>query len=147
MDEFKVDLENKETNVTEESSNEEQFDSSVVSPEYFETVKENSLPGDTNTFVPLEMNDGSTVYLTCTFLRIYKIKSVKPDFYKRYNSIIMNGHESVFDIITSLYGAYLCAHINTLDSCMSEEEFMAKVPYNFKYLSEVNNKLVYKKKN
>lgn len=147
MDEFKVDLENKETNVTEESNNEEQFDSSVVSPEYFETVKENSLPGDTNTFVPLEMNDGSTVYLTCTFLRIYKIKSVKPDFYKRYNSIIMNGYDSVFDIITSLYGAYLCAHINTLDSCMSEEDFMAKVPYNFKYLSEVNNKLVYKKKN
>lgn len=147
MDEFKVDLENKETNVTEESNNEEQFDSSVVSPEYFETVKENSLPGDTNTFVPLEMNDGSTVYLTCTFLRIYKIKSAKPDFYKRYNSIIMNGHDSVFDIITSLYGAYLCAHINTLDSCMSEEDFMAKVPYNFKYLSEVNNKLVYKKKN
>ncbi len=147
MDENKVDLENKETTGTEESSNEEQVNSSVVSPELFNTVKDNSLPGDTNTFVPLEMNDGSTVYLTCTFLRIYKIKSVNPEFYKRYNSIIMNGPESVLDIVTSLYGAYLCAHINTVESCMSEEEFMAKVPYNFNYIREVNNKLTYKKKN
>lgn len=130
-----------------DSSVQNEFDESVVDHEFFETVKNNSLEKDLNSFVKFEFNDGSSTYLACTFLRIYKLKSVNPGFYKRYNHILMNGAEEVTDIVTRLYGAYLCAHINTLDKCMSEEEFMAKVPYDFKYLGDVNTQLAAKKKN
>lgn len=130
-----------------ESTAQDEFDESVVDREFFETVKNNSIDKDLNSFVKLEFNDGTSTYLACTFLRIYKLKSVNPGFYKRYNNILMNGAEEVTDIVTQLYGAYLCAHINTLDKCMSEEEFMAKVPYDFKYLRDINTQLAAKKKN
>lgn len=126
---------------------EAEFDESVVDKELFDTVRDNKLDKDINSFVKLEFNDGSYTYLACTFLRIYKLKSVNPSFYKKYNAILMNGSSEVVDIVTQLYGAYLCAHINTLDKCMSEEEFMAKVPYDFDYLREVNKQLAGKKKN
>lgn len=124
-----------------------EFDESVVDKELFDTVRDNKLDKDTNSFVKLEFNDGDYTYLACTFLRIYKLKSVNPAFYKRYNAILMNGSSEVGDIVTQLYGAYLCAHINTIDKCMSEEEFMAKVPYDFNYLREINMQLTSKKKN
>jgi hypothetical protein len=124
-----------------------EFDEDVVDKKYFDVVKENALPGDKNTYIPIQMVDGSKEYLTCTFLRIYKLKSVMPKFYTKYNQIMMNGAKDIFDIVTQLYGAYLCAHINTLSKCMTEQEFMAKVPCDWGYLGKINSMLAQKKKN
>jgi hypothetical protein len=124
-----------------------EFDEDVVDKKYFDVVKENALPGDKNTYIPIQMVDGSKEYLTCTFLRIYKLKGVMPKFYQKYNQIMINGARDIFDIVTQLYGAYLCAHINTLSKCMTEQEFMAKVPCDWGYLGKINSMLAQKKKN
>ena len=80
------------------------------------------------TFLEMELTNGTKVKLTLTYGILYQLRQKKPEFYEKYNKIAMDGMKDEFDFITYLYAAYLCANIDRLDTCMTEEEFIRMAP-------------------
>ena len=76
-----------------------------------------------NTVTVYETPSGQEVSLTLNFLLLYRMKAKYPTTYAKYNEIIMKGMKDVFDGITILYTAYLCANIDK-DGLMSYEDFI-----------------------
>lgn len=103
-----------------------------------------------NTYVELELNDGTKIQMTLQFYRLYQLKNVperKAD-YKRYNSVVVSkGMKEEVDFIDVFYCAYLCANIQNLEVCISKDEFLKKFPENRKYIIRKYNELVRPKKN
>ena len=85
---------------------------------------------DRATFIEMELNNGTSVNLALTFGRLLKLRQKKPDAYKRYNDLAMNGIKDELDFVSYIYAAYLCANIDDLDGCMTEEEFTEQIPPN-----------------
>lgn len=79
-----------------------------------------------NTCIDFTFEDGDTVQLTLAFYALYQLKAKKKGVYDNYNRIMTKGATEELDMITVLYAAYLCANINDITSCMSEDEFMIK---------------------
>jgi hypothetical protein len=79
-----------------------------------------------NTKYEFEFEDGDKCEMTLAFYILYQFKTKNKSLYERYNKIIANGVKDEFDMLTVAYTAYLCANIDNLDECMSEEEFMIK---------------------
>lgn len=89
---------------------------------------------DRATFLKMEMNDGSKVEMTLAFGRLHKLRQNNPEAYKKYNNLAMNGMKDELDFVTYLHAGYLCANIDKLEECMSEEEFIEKAPANHMYI-------------
>ena len=85
---------------------------------------------DRATFRKLELNDGQEVKMCLTFGRLLKLREKYPEEYKKYNELAMDGVKDEVDFPTFLYDGYLCANIDSVESCMSEEEFYEKLPEN-----------------
>lgn len=96
---------------------------------------------DKATFLEMEMNDGTSVQLTLTYGRLYQLRQKAKDIYETYNKIAMDGMEDELQCIDYLYAAYLCANIEKLDSCLSKEEFLGKMPLNHMQVFIMVNKL------
>lgn len=96
---------------------------------------------DKATLLEMEMNDGTSVQLTLTYGRLYRLRQKAKDVYETYNKIAMDGMEDELQCVDYLYAAYLCANIDDLDSCMSIEEFMGKMPLNHMQVFILVNKL------
>lgn len=94
----------------------------------------------------LSLENGEVVNLTLNFAALYKLRSIKKDLYDKYNKIIMTGAADLFDTVTVLYTAYLCANINDVDACMEYEAFLEKLPYTPRELVSKANELVSPKK-
>lgn len=85
---------------------------------------------DRATFRKLELNDGQEVEMCLTFGRLLKLREKYPEEYKKYNELAMDGVKDEVDFPTFLYAGYLCANIDSVEICMSEEEFYEKLPEN-----------------
>lgn len=55
------------------------------------------------------------------------LEEKKKDEYNRYNKIMMNGSEDVFDNVHILYMAYLCG-LDDVESAMSVDDFVDLLP-------------------
>ncbi len=75
----------------------------------------------------LELENGTSVKLTLNFSRLMYIRSSRKDIYKRYNDIMMDGPKDIFDNITILYTAYLCA-LEDGEKELTEKEFIENLP-------------------
>ena len=62
-----------------------------------------------NTITEIVTPSGEAVKMTLNFFLLYGVKTKFPETYKQYNKIMMNNMEDVFDAMTILYTAYLCA--------------------------------------
>ena len=88
--------------------------------------------------IPLTLENGETVQLTLNFGKLLNVRAKKKDIYKKYNKIMMDGPEDVFDNVVILYTAYLCG-LDNIDNSMSEEEFTQLIP---PYISQVNQLVI-----
>lgn len=85
--------------------------------------------------IPLELENGEIVQLTLNFGKLLNVRAKRKDIYKRYNKVMMDGPEDVFDNVIIVYTAYLCG-LDDIDNCKSEEEFTKLLP---PYMQQVNN--------
>lgn len=83
---------------------------------------------DKATMLKMAMNDGTEVELTLTYGRLLKLREKNKALYERYNKLAMDGINDELDYVTMLYTGYLCANIES--ECMSEGEFIEKMPAN-----------------
>lgn len=93
-----------------------------------------------NTTVEYTFYDGTTTELTLTFYALYQMKPKHEGLYKRYNKIMSSGVSEELDMVTILYTAYVCAHLND-ENLMSEEEFMIGCGFDRKALADTVKKL------
>ena len=76
----------------------------------------------------LSLRNGEQVPMTLNMYALYQLKQQKKGLYTRINHILMKGAEDVIDNATVLYCGYLCANLETLEQCMSEEAFLLQLP-------------------
>lgn len=76
-----------------------------------------------NTIYEFEFADGSKTDLTLAFYKLYQLKAKNPAMYTRYNKLAQKKDIDSLEMITILYTAYVCAHLND-EELMTEEEFM-----------------------
>lgn len=79
-----------------------------------------------NTYHEFTFADGEKTKMTLTFDRLLQLRTKDKDLYERYNKYRMDGSTDILEWLEMLYVAYLCAHIDDYENCMSEEEFIAK---------------------
>ena len=86
--------------------------------------------------IPLPLENGETVNLTLNFSKLMSVRSKKKEVYKRYNKIMMDGPQEVFDNTLILYVAYLCG-LEDLDTAMSEHDFIQLLPPYMQMVNEI----------
>lgn len=87
-----------------------------------------------NTFLDFKFEDGETTKMTLTFYAVYQLKNKNKKVYDEYNKVMAGGVKEELDLITVLYAAYLCAHLD--EECMSFEEFLIKCGSNRRRVRE-----------
>ena len=93
-----------------------------------------------NTVIEFTFWDGTKTELTLTFYALYQMKPKHKGLYERYNHIMANGMKEELDMVTILYTAYVCAHLNE-ENLMTEEEFMVGCGWDRQALAEAVKKL------
>lgn len=93
-----------------------------------------------NTTVEFVFEDGTATELTLTYYALYQMKAKHEGLYKRYNKIMANGMNEELEMVTILYTAYVCAHLND-ESILTEEEFMIGCGSDRKAVSNAVKKL------
>jgi hypothetical protein len=74
-----------------------------------------------NTSTEFEFCDGTKTELTLAFYALYQLRAKNKSLYERYNKIMNNKNPEELEMVTILYTAYVCAHLE--EEVMSEEEF------------------------
>ena len=99
-----------------------------------------------NTFLDLELEDGSKVQLTLNFSRLLQLKNKNKTMYEKYNKILCNGaKDAIEDTITVIYVAYLCANIEQ-EEVLSFNQFSEVIPQNFIEINNICQELITPKK-
>ena len=99
-----------------------------------------------NTFLDLELEDGSKVQLTLNFSRLLQLKNKNKAMYEKYNKILCNGaKDAIEDTITVIYVAYLCANIEQ-EEVLSFNQFSEVIPQNFIEINNICQELITPKK-
>lgn len=78
-----------------------------------------------NTTIEFEFYDETKTEMTLTFYALYQLKNKNKGLYDRYSRIMTKGPADELEMITVMYAAYMCAHLND-ENLMTEEEFMIK---------------------
>lgn len=92
--------------------------------------------------ISYKLLDGQDVEMELTLESLYKLKQVREEEYLRINKILLEGITDIFEQITILYVAYLCANIDSIDNCMNYEEFEKKINRKAGQLTMVANMLL-----
>jgi hypothetical protein len=99
-----------------------------------------------NTYQELTLNDGQVIKLTLNFYNLLQVKNNQPKLYDRFMKVLQNKEfDIVFDSLTVLYVGYLCANLNS-ESVLTEEDFIAQVPFNLEKINIVAGALIQSKK-
>ena len=99
-----------------------------------------------NTFLDLELEDGSKVQLTLNFSRLLQLKNKNKTIYDKYNKILCNGaKDAIEDTLTVIYVAYLCANIDQ-EEVLSFNRFAEIIPQNFGEMNNICQELITPKK-
>ena len=84
--------------------------------------------------------------LTLNFYNLLQVKNNQPKLYDRFMKVLQNKEfDIVFDSLTVLYVGYLCANLNS-ESVLTEEDFIAQVPFNLEKINIVAGALIQSKK-
>ena len=99
-----------------------------------------------NTVYNFELADGETVQMTLRYYNLYQLKSKNKQAYLKYNKIMIKGPEEELENVTILYTAYLCANLDNIDMCMTEMEFLQRMPEDREYIGGILMSLINSKK-
>lgn len=100
-----------------------------------------------NTTIDFEFFDGKKVKMTLFFFALNKLRSKRPDLYRRYCEVMgrqKKGRYDEIEMITILYTAYACANMDK--ELMTEEEFMFKCGADRQQVGKTVDKLLTPKK-
>lgn len=78
------------------------------------------------TIYPFEFCDGTTCNLTLSFARLRRLEGANPALFNRVMEIMARDCENIFEGLTVLYGAYVCANLDNGKKIISEEEFIER---------------------
>lgn len=95
-----------------------------------------------NTVYNFELDDGEQVQMTLRFYNLYQLKSKNKHAYEKYNKIMIKGPQEELENVTVLYTAYLCANLANIEMCMSEMEFLQRMPEDREYISDIMQSLL-----
>lgn len=98
------------------------------------------------TMTNFQLDDGSVIQLTLNLMLLYRLKSLRKDAYERFNNVMVKGPQDVFDNLTVVYTAYLCANIDTIDACTSYADFMQRASGSIQALTMACQDLINPKK-
>lgn len=99
-----------------------------------------------NTVHNFELADGEIVQMTLRFFNLYQLKSKNKHAYEKYNKIMIKGPQEELENVTILYTAYLCANLADIEMCMTEMEFLQRMPEDREYISNILTRLINSKK-
>lgn len=99
-----------------------------------------------NTVYNFELDDGEKVQMTLRFYNLYQLKSKNKSAYDKYNKIMIKGPQEELENVTILYTAYLCANLANIEECMSEMEFLQRMPEDREYIGGILQSLMNSKK-
>lgn len=102
-----------------------------------------------NTFLDFELEDGTKIQLTLNFTRLLQLKNKRKDIYGKYTSALAGKGDVFENSLVTLYVAYLCANIESLDkdgTLMTYTTFINSIPQDFILLNDYNEKLLNPKK-
>lgn len=99
-----------------------------------------------NTVYNFELADGETVQMTLRYYNLYQLKSKNKQAYTKYNKIMIKGPEEELENVTILYTAYLCANLEHIEECMTELEFLQRMPEDREYIGAILQNLINSKK-
>lgn len=79
--------------------------------------------------VEMIMDDGQTLQFTLRMADLFKLENARKDIYDQVSKG-MNGQNKDLPhaVVDVLYGAYLCANIDDLDSCINKDSFIEILP-------------------
>lgn len=79
--------------------------------------------------IEMVMDDGQTLQFTLRMAELFKLEDARPDIYTQVSKG-MNGMNKDLPhaVVDVLYGAYLCANFDDLDSCMNKDAFIEILP-------------------
>ena len=98
-----------------------------------------------NTYQELELLNGEKVKLTLNFARLLKVKSDNPQLYDRFMKVLQNkDYDIVFDSLTVVYIAYLCANIG--EETLTEDELSELIPFDLELINTIAGRLIQSKK-
>ncbi len=86
--------------------------------------------------------DGTEIEMELTLESLHQLKDKRNEEYQRINTILLNGVRDIFEQITILYTAYLCANIDNIDMCMNYEEFEKKINKKAGHLTITTNMIL-----
>lgn len=102
-----------------------------------------------NTFLDFELEDGRKIQLTLNFTRLLQLKNKRKDIYGKYTSALAGKGDVFENSLVTLYVAYLCANIESLDEdgkLMTYTTFINAIPQDFILINDYNDKLLNPKK-
>lgn len=76
------------------------------------------------TTVEHELFDGTTVKCTLAMYQLKRLASKNKELYNLAMKVMSEGTKDIFESVRVLYAAYLCAHMDTDDTLLTEDEFM-----------------------
>ena len=99
-----------------------------------------------NTVYNFELADGEIVQMTLRYYNLYQLKSKNKQAYLKYNKIMIKGPEEELENVTILYTAYLCANLENIEMCMTEMDFLQRMPEDREYIGGILMNLINSKK-
>lgn len=95
----------------------------------------------------IEFQTGQKAALALNFPAMYALRAKNKEQYAKLNSVLIHGTKDILDSCTILYGAYLCANLDTPKAeLLSELEFMQLLPEDVGGLSQMAAELITPKK-
>jgi hypothetical protein len=95
-----------------------------------------------NTVYDFELADGEKVQMTLRYFSLYQLRGKNKTAYEKYNKIMIKGPQEELENVTILYTAYLCANLANIETCMTELEFLQRMPDDREYVGDILQKLI-----
>lgn len=97
-----------------------------------------------NNELDFTLNNNETVKLTLNFELLLKVKKKHPEEYDKFNKVVLYGTQKstdIFEMLSVIYVAYLCANLDNKEKYTSEE-FNLLVPFSISLITKTENRLL-----
>lgn len=92
-----------------------------------------------------QLNDKESYPVKITFAKLATLRKKNKSAYEKYNKIIINGAQDVFDLLYIIYVGYLCGNEGE-ENQLSYEYFIENAAYDVNYVVEIVAELTQPKK-
>ncbi len=92
-----------------------------------------------------QLNDQESYPVKITFSKLSTLRKKNKSAYEKYNKIILNGAQDIFDFLYIIYIGYLCANDDN-DNVLSSEAFIERAEYDIANIMETVKELTQPKK-